>query len=205
MNNIEIKDINWEKIAGLIPAIIQDFYSKQVLMLGYMNKESLALTLQTGFVTFYSRTRKEIWKKGETSGDFLMLKDISLDCDNDSLLVLVEPKGNTCHKGSFSCFNSIKKEVCDLSFLIKLENVLDERCKLLPEGSYTTKLVKEGINRISQKVGEEAVEMIISASTNSDNFLEEAADLMYHFLLLLRVKEKNLKDVIDVLQTRNKK
>ena len=195
--------IKYDAQTGLIPAIIQDINTKQVLMLGYMNKESLKLTLETKKVTFYSRSRKATWVKGETSGNYLNLISIDADCDNDTLLVVAKPDGPTCHTGSYNCFDITKQPVLD--FLPKLQEVIDQRKKEMPEGSYTTHLFTKGIDKIAQKVGEEAVETIIEAKNTDDNLLlNESADLIYHLMVLLSAKNLSIKDVEKILAERHK-
>lgn len=188
---------------GLIPAIIQDSNTLKVLMLGYMNKESLEITNQTKKVTFYSRSRKTLWTKGETSGNYLNVVSIHIDCDNDTLLIKVRPNGPTCHTGQDTCFNESNKN--SIEFLQYLENVIQNRKKHPVEGSYTNKLFDKGINKIAQKVGEEAVELVIESKDNNEElFLGEAADLMYHYLVLLTQKGYSLQDVVSVLEKRHK-
>ena len=195
------QNLNFKKLNGLIPAIIQDYQTREVLMLGFMNEEAYEKTMKEKLVTFYSRTRETLWTKGETSGNFLKVKETISDCDNDTLLILAEPKGPTCHTGNRTCFN-LKTGLFDLNYL---QEVIDQRKIEMPEGSYTTKLFTEGINKIAQKVGEEAVELIIEAKDNNKNlFLNEAADLIYHFLVLLTAKGFRLNDVIKVLEQRHK-
>jgi len=197
--------IDWKKNAdGLIPAIVQDADSSVVLMLAYMNAESYEKTLKEGKVTFYSRSRKSLWTKGETSGNFLELISMVEDCDGDTLLVKARPKGPTCHTGNDTCFNETNQPKMD--FLYYLENVIQNRKKNPVEGSYTNKLFDKGINKIAQKVGEEAVEIVIEAKDdNAELFLGEAADLMYHYLVLLTAKGFALDDVIKVLEGRHPK
>ena len=193
--------IDFNKMNGLVPAIVQDNITKEVLMLGFMNKEAYKKTVRENIVTFYSRKRNTLWTKGETSGNFLKVKKIVSDCDNDTILVLAEPKGPTCHTGSNSCFN-LGEKVFDLNYL---QDLIDTRKKELPEGSYTTKLFEKGINKIAQKVGEEAVELIIEAKDNNDGlFLNEAADLTYHLLVLLSAKGFQLKDIVKILEERHR-
>lgn len=185
---------------GLVPCIIQDSNTKIVLMLGYMNLESIYKTLATNKVTFFSRSKQRLWMKGETSGNFLQVKNILLDCDADTLLIQAEPVGTVCHTGNDTCFS---EENFGL-FIYALEKIISDR-KLNPiEGSYTNKLLSSGINKIAQKVGEEAVELVIESKDNSKElFLNEAADLMYHYLLLLAAKEFSLSDVEKVLRSRH--
>ncbi|HOS84933.1 MAG TPA: bifunctional phosphoribosyl-AMP cyclohydrolase/phosphoribosyl-ATP diphosphatase HisIE [Bacteroidales bacterium] len=188
---------------GLVPAIIQDSHSNIVLMLGYMNKEAYDKTVSTKQVTFYSRSRNTLWTKGETSGNFLHVVSIAVDCDNDTLLVKARPDGPTCHTGADTCFNESNKPA--IEFLQYLENVIQTRKRVPVEGSYTNKLFDKGVNKIAQKVGEEAVELIIEAKDNNEElFLGEAADLMYHYLVLLAQKGYSLKDVTNVLEKRHK-
>jgi len=173
-----------------------------VLMLGYMNEEAYKKTLETGKVTFYSRSRHTLWTKGETSGNFLFLDELLIDCDNDTLLVKARPLGPVCHTGSDTCFNETNKTK---DFLYELEKIVADRYKTMPEGSYTTHLFKKGINKIAQKVGEEATETIIEAvDDNRDRLLEESADLLYHLIVLLKAKGLTLNDVSDVLRERHK-
>lgn len=187
---------------GLIPAIVQDARTAKVLMMAYMNKESLEHTLQTGKVTFYSRSRKRLWTKGEESGNFLELKDIKADCDNDALLVKAVPTGPTCHTGADTCWGETN---ADNSFLFYLEEVLKGRKNASPDSSYTAKLYAKGTNKIAQKVGEEAVELIIEAMDNNNElFLNEAADLLYHYMVLLINRGYELSDIINVLKSRHK-
>ncbi len=199
---IDISKLNFEKSGGLIPCIVQDSLTDKVLMLGYMNAEALAKTLKENIVTFFSRSKKRLWTKGETSGNFLHLEEIKIDCDNDTLLLKVKPDGPTCHTGADTCFN----ETNSISNLQFLESRIQERKNNPKEGSYTTQLFNAGINKVAQKVGEEAVELIIEAKDNSkDLFLGEAADLMYHYLVLLSAKDFQLSDVITVLKARHSK
>ena len=193
-------DLNFNKLNGLIPAIIQDLKTKEVLMLGFMNQEAYEKTIKEEKVTFYSRTRNKLWTKGETSGNYLNVKEIIPDCDNDTLLILVEPTGPVCHTGTKSCFN-LQKQTFDLNYL---QQVIDKRRIEMPKESYTTKLFEKGINKIAQKVGEEAVELIIESKDNDKElFLNEAADLIYHLLVLLSVKNHSIQDVINVLDERH--
>ena len=189
---------------GLVPAIIQDANTKNVLMLGYMNQDALDKTQQTQQVTFFSRTKNRLWTKGEESGNFLNLVDIKLDCDNDTLLIFVNPSGPTCHKGSGTCWNDTNNE--SYGFISKLEDVITNRIEDAEvTKSYVATLFKEGINKIAQKVGEEAVEVIIEAKdTNDELFLNESADLLFHYLILLQAKGFKMKDVVTVLKGREK-
>ena len=196
---------------GLVPAIVQDATTKNVLMLGYMNDEALKKTQDTKLVTFFSRTKNRLWTKGEESGNVLNLVDIKLDCDNDTLLITVNPKGPTCHKGSDTCWNETNTE--SYGFLTKLENIIAERIeisKIDPDlrqddkKSYVVSLFDKGINKVAQKVGEEAVEVVIEAKDNNDDlFLNESADLLFHYLMLLQAKGFKLEDVIKVLKERH--
>lgn len=194
---------DFEKGEGLIPTIIQDADTQKVLMLGYMNDEALQKTQQEGRVTFYSRSKQRLWTKGESSGNYLEVKDIRIDCDNDTLLIKVNPVGPVCHTGADTCFSE-KNE--GSVFLHQLESVIIDR-KLNPdESSYTSSLFKKGINKIAQKVGEEAVEIVIEAKDdNKDLFLGEAADLLYHYLVLLAAKDIKLDEVLDLLKKRHQK
>lgn len=194
---------DFEKMQDSIPAVIQHSVTKQVLMLGYISKASLEHTLKSGRVTFFSRSKQQLWTKGETSGNYLQLVDIHLDCDKDALLIEALPKGPVCHTGSFSCFGP---KQTDLNFLQKLESIIKARKSEKQEKSYTASLFAKGINKIAQKVGEEAVELVIEAKDNDrDLFLNEAADLMYHYLVLLSAKDFSLEDVLQVLEERHVK
>lgn len=200
MKNTTIQP-DFEKMQDSIPAIVQHSVTKQVLMLGYLSKDSLDRTLNSGKVTFYSRSQQRLWTKGETSGNYLQLVDIHLDCDRDSVLIEALPKGPVCHTGSFSCFGP---EQPDLNFLQKLETIIKDRKNEAPDHSYTASLFAKGINKIAQKVGEEAVELVIEAKDDDrDLFLNEAADLMYHYLVLLSAKDFSLEDVLKVLMERH--
>lgn len=192
--------IDFLKVNGLVPVIIQDEVTLQVLMLGYMNEEAFEKTQKEGVVTFYSRTKERLWTKGETSGNFLHVKKIQIDCDKDTLLIQVTPKGPTCHKGITSCFG----EEVNKGFLYKLEEIIHDRIDNNIEESYTNKLYKRGINKVAQKVGEEAVELVIESKDDNDElFKNEAADLLYHYLLLLKSKGMRLNDIEEVLNARN--
>ncbi|PIB31951.1 bifunctional phosphoribosyl-AMP cyclohydrolase/phosphoribosyl-ATP diphosphatase [Gaetbulibacter sp. 5U11] len=190
---------------GLVPAVIQDATTKNVLMLGYMNEEAFNKTKDTKLVTFFSRTKNRLWTKGEESGNVLNLVDIKLDCDNDTLLIQVNPKGPTCHKGSDTCWNESNSE--HFGFISKLENTIESRVAAgNTEKSYVASLFASGINKVAQKVGEEAVEVVIEAMDNKDDlFLSESADLLFHYLMLLQAKGFKLNDVVDVLKGREKK
>ncbi len=200
---IKFEDLDLSKYAdGLVPAIVQDDRTLEVLMLGFMNCEAFNKTIETGLVTFYSRTRKTLWTKGETSGNSLNLKSMHLDCDADTLLVRVDPIGPTCHTGARSCF--YQEADSAEGFIKKLEGVVQQRHADMPEGSYTTKLFNKGVGKISQKVGEEAVETIIEASAgNYDAMIPEAADLIYHLLVLLEATGKSLSDIEEELVKRH--
>ena len=194
--------INFNKSDGLVPVIVQDAMSMQVLMLGYMNEEAFAKTKEEGKVIFYSRSKQRLWMKGETSGNFLFVKDIKIDCDNDTILIMANPGGPVCHTGTQTCFGEVNSK----GFLYKLEETIHIRIDENDEKSYTNKLFKRGINKVAQKVGEEAVELVIEAKDNDDNlFLNEAADLMYHFLILLKAKKNTLSQVENILLERSKK
>jgi phosphoribosyl-ATP pyrophosphohydrolase/phosphoribosyl-AMP cyclohydrolase len=186
---------------GLIPVIIQDAVSNKVLMLGFMNEEALAKSQAEKKVTFYSRSKQRLWTKGETSGNFLLVKEIIPDCDNDTLLIKVTPTGPVCHTGADTCFNENNPSFS----LEKLEEIISERKNNPSEASYTSSLFEKGINKIAQKVGEEAVELVIESKDNNDSlFLNEAADLMYHYLVLLQAKDHQLSDIVKVLADRHK-
>ncbi len=186
---------------GLIPVIIQDATTQKVLMLGFMNEDALAKTKAEGKVTFYSRTTQRLWTKGERSGNFLLVKEIFIDCDNDTLLIKAQPTGPVCHTGADTCFN----ETNPAFTLQKLEDTIADRKNNPTDNSYTSSLFKKGINKVAQKVGEEAVEMVIeSKDNNEEKFLNESADLLYHYLILLRAKNYSLNDVIKVLAERHK-
>lgn len=193
--------LDFEKMGGLIPAIVQDHESLQVLMLGYMNEESYNKTKETGKVTFWSRSRNCLWTKGETSGNFLHVQQMYVDCDNDTILIKAKADGPTCHKGTTSCFDY---EESNIGFLSYLQKFIDKRNADRPAGSYTTKLFREGVNKIAKKVGEEAVELIIESKDQNDSlFLNEAADLLYHVVVLLSSRGKKIEDVIAVLKGRH--
>jgi len=190
---------------GLVPAVIQDATTKNVLMLGYMNEEAFNKTKETKLVTFFSRTKNRLWTKGEESGNVLNLVDIKLDCDNDTLLIQVKPKGPTCHTGSDTCWDESNSE--NFGFISKLENTIESRVAAgNTDKSYVASLFASGINKVAQKVGEEAVEVVIEAMDNNDDlFLSESADLLFHYLMLLQAKGFKLNDVVDVLKGREKK
>jgi phosphoribosyl-ATP pyrophosphohydrolase/phosphoribosyl-AMP cyclohydrolase len=195
--------IDFEKMGGLVPAIIQDATTKNVLMLGFMNEEAYEKTLATKHVTFWSRTRNTLWTKGETSGHFLNLVDMKIDCDNDTLLVRVNPVGPTCHTGTDTCWGE-ENESNPLLFLSELQSFIDKRKQEMPEGSYTTSLFTKGVNKIAQKVGEEALETVIEATNGTDDHLVyEASDLLYHLIVLLTEKGLRIEDVAEELHKRH--
>ncbi|HGN2856117.1 TPA: bifunctional phosphoribosyl-AMP cyclohydrolase/phosphoribosyl-ATP diphosphatase HisIE [Proteus mirabilis] len=203
MNNTTLAQLDWQKVDNLMPTIIQNAISGDVLMLGYMDKAALEMTLNSGKVTFYSRTKQRLWTKGETSGNFLKLVDIYPDCDNDTLLILAHPIGPTCHNGTESCFAPAQSQ---WGFLYELENLLRERKSASPDSSYTAQLYASGTKRIAQKVGEEGVETALAATVNDREELKnEASDLLYHLMVLLQDQSLSLSDVIDCLQKRHKK
>jgi phosphoribosyl-AMP cyclohydrolase / phosphoribosyl-ATP pyrophosphohydrolase len=203
MNNETLAQLDWEKVDNLMPVVIQNAISGDVLMLGYMNKEALNVTLESGNVTFYSRTKQRLWTKGETSGNFLKLVNIYPDCDNDTLLILANPIGPTCHNGTESCFAPAQSQ---WGFLYELENLLRERKNASPDSSYTARLYASGTKRIAQKVGEEGVETALAATVNDREELKnEASDLLYHLMVLLQDQSLSLSDVIGCLQERHKK
>mgnify|MGYP003533174648 FL=1 len=188
---------------GLVPAVIQDFETKNVLMLGYLNEEAYAKTVELNKVTFFSRSKNRLWTKGEESGNFLEVVDIKIDCDHDSLLIKVRPYGNVCHTGSDTCWN--EKNEASFGFLSELEQTIENRKNNPSEKSYVASLFEKGINKIAQKVGEEAVEVVIEAKDNdADLFLSESADLLFHYLILLQAKGFKLTDVIQILKSRSK-
>ena len=196
-------DIDFEKMGGLVPAIIQDNVTRKVLMLGFMNKEAYQKTVETGKVTFWSRTRNCLWTKGETSGNFLNVKEILLDCDKDTLLIKAKPEGPVCHTGADTCWN--EQNSVDLNFLSSLQDFIDRRHKEMPEGSYTTSLFKSGVNRMAQKVGEEAVETVIEATNGTDDrLIYEASDLIYHLIVLLTSKGHRIEELAAELVKRHK-
>ena len=195
--------IDFEKMGGLVPAIIQDAKTKNVLMLGFMNQEAYEKTLATGKVTFWSRSRNQLWTKGETSGNFLNLVSIQNDCDNDTLLVKVNPIGPTCHTGTDTCWGQENTEN-PLLFLTELQDFIEKRHEEMPEGSYTTRLFKEGINKMAQKMGEEALEAVIEATNGTDEkLIYEVSDMFYHLLVLLTSKGLRIEDIATELQKRH--
>lgn len=195
--------IDFEKMSGLIPAIIQDAVTSKVLMLGYMNEDAYNQTIDTGFVTFFSRSRQKLWVKGETSGNYLKLVSINIDCDNDTLLIKVHPQGPVCHKGTDTCWSE-SNEYQPIMFLSFIQDFIEKRYKEMPEGSYTTSLFKEGLNRMAQKVGEEALEMVIEAVNGTDDrLIYEGSDMLYHLIVLLTSKGLRIEDLAKELQTRH--
>lgn len=195
--------IDFEKMGGLVPAIVQDARTKNVLMLGFMNEEAYQKTVDTKHVTFWSRTRQTLWTKGETSGHFLDLVSMQIDCDNDTLLVKAIPNGPTCHTGTDTCWGE-NNDMNPLLFLTELQNFINKRKEEMPEGSYTTSLFTKGINKIAQKVGEEALETVIEATNGTnDHLVYEASDLLYHLLVLLTEKGLRIEDVASELQKRH--
>ncbi|EAP93340.1 bifunctional phosphoribosyl-AMP cyclohydrolase/phosphoribosyl-ATP diphosphatase HisIE [Vibrio splendidus] len=197
--------IDWEKVDGLVPAIVQDYQSSQVLMMGYMNPAALEKTGETGQVTFFSRTKERLWTKGETSGNVLQLQNMSLDCDNDTLLVKVNPIGPTCHTGTTTCWDGDKQEETQMVWLHQLEQLLAARKDADPESSYTASLYARGTKRISQKVGEEGVEVALAATSGDKAELVcESADLIYHLMVLLQDQGLSMNDVVNKLKERHK-
>lgn len=197
-------NLDFHKVGGLIPAIIQDNETSKVLMLGYMNEEALNKTQETGKVTFFSRTKQRLWTKGEESGNFLNVVSIKDDCDHDTLLIKVNPVGPVCHTGADTCFEEENKE--DILFFKYLQHFIEKRYKEMPEGSYTTSLFNSGMNRMAQKVGEEAIESVIEACNGTDDRLVyESADMLYHLIVLLTSKGLSLEDLARELQKRHKK
>ncbi|WP_418114311.1 bifunctional phosphoribosyl-AMP cyclohydrolase/phosphoribosyl-ATP diphosphatase HisIE [Vibrio scophthalmi] len=202
--NALIERIDWQKVDGLVPVIVQDFLSSQVLMMGYMNQDALVTTGETGHVTFFSRTKQRLWTKGESSGNVLKLVNAALDCDNDTLLVKVTPVGPTCHTGTTTCWDGDKQEESQLVWLHQLEQLLADRKNADPDSSYTASLYARGTKRISQKVGEEGVEVALAATSGDKAELVcESADLIYHLFVLLQDQGLSFNDVINKLKERH--
>ena len=195
-------ELDFEKMNGLIPAIIQDNYTQKVLMLGFMNKEAYEKTMGTGKVTFFSRTKNRLWTKGEESGNFLHVVSVKADCDNDTLLIMVHPEGPVCHKGTDTCWGDKNEQ--DIMFLKELQDFIDRRRQEMPEKSYTTSLFNSGVNKMAQKVGEEAVETILEACNGTDErLIYEGADLLYHLIVLLTYKGYRIEDLARELKERH--
>lgn len=196
-------EIDFDKMGGLVPAVVQDAVTKNVLMLGFMNKEAYEKTVKTGKVTFWSRSRNTLWTKGETSGNYLNLVSIENDCDKDTLLVKVHPVGPTCHEGTDTCWGE-KNDANPLLFLTELQNFIEKRHEEMPDGSYTTSLFRDGLNRMAQKVGEEALEAVIEAVNGTDErLIYEASDMFYHLIVLLTSKGLRIEDVAKELMARH--
>jgi len=205
MKTEEIDTLAWEKGGGLLPAVVQDAKSGSVLMLGYMNRESLRSTLTDGRVTFFSRSKNRLWTKGETTGHFLDVVAVQADCDRDALLITADPKGPTCHTGARSCFGEVLTDAQEVAFLTRLEGVIAQRIRDRPEGSYTARLWSEGPTRIAQKVGEEGVEVALAAVTQPDDrLIGESADLLFHLALLLKSRNLSLSDAVRELEQRHR-
>jgi phosphoribosyl-ATP pyrophosphohydrolase/phosphoribosyl-AMP cyclohydrolase len=201
-----LEQLKWDRPDGLLPAIVQDCNSGAVLMLAYMNQDALRLTRSTGRVTFWSRSKGRLWTKGETSGNYLELREIAADCDGDAILVLADPKGPACHLGTATCWgeNPPRAAAEGIGFLSVLEQIILQRIEVRPEGSYTAQLVAQGTRRIAQKVGEEGLELALAGVAESDrDIIGEAADLLYHTLLLLKVKHLSLSQVVAELEARH--
>lgn len=195
--------IDFAKMGGLVPVVVQDNHTLQVLMLGFMNEDALELTITSNKVTFFSRTKNRLWTKGETSGDFLHVIDMHIDCDQDSILIMANPAGPTCHTGSVSCFTT--QQMPPLSHIGKLDKTIIDRINYPEEGSYTDKLIKKGVKKIAQKVGEEGVEVVIAAlNETTEEYLGEMTDLLYHALVLLHAKELTLGDLGEIIERRHK-
>ena len=196
-----ILTLDWDKTNGLVPVVVQDNQTLEVLMLGYMNAEAYEKTQKEGKVTFFSRSKNRLWTKGEESGNFLTVKSIHIDCDKDTILIKALPAGPTCHTGSRSCFNTDYNQ----NFLFEIEHIITDRYENPVEGSYINKIRKKGLNKIAQKVGEEAVETVIAALAETDeDFVNETSDLIFHLLFLIKEKGKTLADIADNLEKRNK-
>ena len=203
MKKIDVKQLNFAKLGGVVPAVVQDAETKAVLMLGFMNKEALSKTIESKKVTFWSRTKKRLWEKGEISGNTLKLISISADCDNDTLLILAQPQGPTCHTGAYSCFGTKKQS--GLEFLQELYDLIEARKKALPKNSYTTSLFNEGLAKILEKVEEESGEVLQAAKKETKKrLIEESSDLLYHLFILLAQKNISLDNIIQELQRRKK-
>lgn len=203
LTNEQMSQLDWDKVDGLMPAIIQDATSGEVLMLGYMNKETLSVTVDSGKVTFYSRTKQRLWTKGESSENYLLVNEITKDCDNDTLLITAKPCGPTCHLGTESCF--VTETQPALSFIAKLDKLLAERKTADPEESYTASLFARGTKRCAQKVGEEGVEVALAAvAKDREELVNESADLLYHLLVLLQKEEVPLTEITQCLESRHK-
>lgn len=194
--------LDFSKLGGLIPAVIQDEKSNKVLMVGFMNEQAFRKTMDTGLITFYSRSRKKLWTKGEESGNYLHVKEVIPDCDGDTILIKARPDGPVCHTGQYTCFN--EPNTGSVSFLFSLQDLIHSRKKELPENSYTSQLFKSGINKIIQKVGEETIELLIETKDeNNELLLNETADLIYHLLVLLSARDRDIRDVVAVLEERH--
>ncbi len=203
-NQVQIDQLEWDKGDGLLPAIVQDAFDGRVLMQAFMNPAALQQTLQSGWVTFFSRSRQQLWTKGETSGNQLQLQSVHADCDNDCLLLLAQPTGPTCHRNTTSCFDEEAAVFPGLAFLSELEKLIAHREQSRPEGSYTTSLFESGIRRIAQKIGEEGVETALAASSGDDEEVcNESADLVYHLLVLLRARNINFQQIVATLKERH--
>lgn len=198
-------NIDFEKMGGLVPAIVQDARTKVVLMLGYMNEEALRITMESGKVTFWSRSRQELWTKGSTSGNYLNLVELKADCDNDAILVKAIPDGPTCHRGTDTCWDEKNRgEDNPLLFLSELQDFIEKRHREMPEGSYTTSLFRDGLNRMAQKVGEEALELVIEACNGTnERMVYEGSDMLYHLIVLLTSKGMRIEDMAAELRERH--
>jgi phosphoribosyl-ATP pyrophosphohydrolase/phosphoribosyl-AMP cyclohydrolase len=200
----QIAQLDWSKSDGLLPAVVQDAFDGRVLMQAWMNQAALQQTLESGKVTFFSRSRQQLWTKGETSENYLNLQAVHADCDLDSLLILAEPAGPTCHRNTISCFDGTTAVFPKLAFVAELENLIKDRDQNRPEGSYTTSLLESGVRRIAQKIGEEGVETALAASNGDDQEVcNESADLLYHLLVMLRARQIPLADIIKTLIERH--